>query len=143
MDNVSTLKSRLEEAMKTRPEVRQVDLARACGIKPPSVDGWFTGKAKTMNSACVFPAADLLRVNARWLCTGQGRKDAGSADIQSTHSNWALAVADMVDDISEQDPTRIDRIGAAQRALAGPWPPTGDQPSATPVPPAKAKKSRA
>lgn len=72
---MSSLKARLEEAMKYAPGVRQVDLARHCGIKPPSVDGWFSGKAKTMNSACVFPAADLLNVNARWLCTGKGRRE--------------------------------------------------------------------
>lgn len=143
MNAMSTLKSRLEEAMKARPEIRQVDLARACSVKPPSVDGWFRGKAKTMNSECVFPVADLLKINARWLCTGKGRKEIDSGDFQSSHSHMALAVADLVDDLPDQDPTKIGRIGAAQQALAGPWPQTSGQPSAAPALPAKAKKARA
>ena len=140
---MKTVIDRLREVLDARPDIREIDIARACGIRPPSINGWFKGKATTIRSIYVFPLADLLGINARWLCTGKGRKEIDSGDFQSSHSHMALAVADLVDDLSDQDPTKIGRIGAAQQALAGPWPQTSGQPSAAPALPAKAKKARA
>ena len=141
---MKTVIDRLREVLDARPDIREIDIARACDIAPPSVNGWLKkGKATTIRSIYVFPLADLLGINARWLCTGKGRKEIDLVEFQSSHSNMALAIADLVDDLTDQDQTKIGRIGAAQQALAGPWPPTSGQPSAAPALPAKAKKARA
>jgi phage repressor protein C with HTH and peptisase S24 domain len=50
----------------------QVDLARACGVKPPSVHGWLSGKAKFLRGENLLLAARALNVNQEWLATGAG-----------------------------------------------------------------------
>lgn len=39
------LSDRLKKAMDAAG-ISQAELARACGVKPPSVNGWLSGKAK-------------------------------------------------------------------------------------------------
>lgn len=141
MDAMSTLKDRLIEAMRDRPDVKKVDLARACKMAPPSVNGWFGDKATSMRSNYVFPVADKLGVNARWLCTGKGRKDASVSDDPPMHTHLALGLADLVDAMSDADPSKMARVTAAQLALCGPVPQTIDPPSAGPKVAARVKKS--
>jgi len=50
----------------------QVDLARACGVKPPSVHGWLSGKSKYLRGENLLQAARALNVNQDWLATGSG-----------------------------------------------------------------------
>ncbi len=55
----------------------QAGLARACGIKQPSVHGWLSGKTKHIEGANLLRAAAYLGVNPEWLATGRGPKYAG------------------------------------------------------------------
>lgn len=56
----------------------QVDLARACGVKPPSVHGWLSGKAKYLRGENLLQAARALGVSQEWLATGSGSmRDSG------------------------------------------------------------------
>lgn len=66
------LADRLKEAMKGPPKITGVMLAKACGVKPPSVSDWLTGKSKTMEGANLLAASRLLGVNPEWLATGKG-----------------------------------------------------------------------
>lgn len=68
----STLADRLKLAMKGPPKVSQVDLAKACGIKPPSVANWLSGKSKTMEGSNLLAASKRLRVNPEWLASNRG-----------------------------------------------------------------------
>jgi hypothetical protein len=68
----TTLKDRLQEALKEAPHVRQVDIATACGIREASVSDWFTGKTKTIAGMNLIRAARVLNVNPEWLGTGRG-----------------------------------------------------------------------
>jgi transcriptional regulator with XRE-family HTH domain len=68
----NTLKERLEEAMKGPPVVRAIDLARACGVKPPSVADWLSGRTKRLEGANLLAAAKRLGVRPEWLSTGVG-----------------------------------------------------------------------
>jgi phage repressor protein C with HTH and peptisase S24 domain len=66
-----SLSERIRVAMQAA-EVTQVELARACGVKPPSVHGWLTGKAKFLRGENLLKAARALRVSQDWLATGVG-----------------------------------------------------------------------
>ncbi|TXH43744.1 MAG: hypothetical protein E6Q97_33655 [Desulfurellales bacterium] len=70
---MSTLSERLRLAMSGPPEISQADLARACGLKQPSVHDWISGRTKRMSAQYLLPAASLLRVNPEWLATGKGQ----------------------------------------------------------------------
>ncbi|WP_376765352.1 helix-turn-helix domain-containing protein [Bordetella hinzii] len=57
--------------------IRQVEVARAAGIKPPSVADWLNGKTKNIRGANLVTVARLLNVSEAWLADGtppRGRK---------------------------------------------------------------------
>lgn len=66
-----SLSERIKVAMQTAG-VNQVELARACGVKPPSVHGWLSGKSKFLRGENLLKAARALRVSEDWLATGKG-----------------------------------------------------------------------
>ena len=53
----------------------QADLARECGVKPPSVNGWLSGKSKFLRGENLLKAAKALNVSQSWLATGKGSKE--------------------------------------------------------------------
>lgn len=65
------LADRLITAME-RAGLSQADLARACNVKPPSVNGWLSGKAKFLRGENLLKASAALGVNEKWLATGEG-----------------------------------------------------------------------
>lgn len=71
---MKTLAERLKYAMEKLPtkKIKGVDLARAVGVKPPSVSDWLSGKSKTMEGENLLKASKFLGVNANWLATGSG-----------------------------------------------------------------------
>lgn len=66
------LARRLNAAMDDHPEgrPRPVDLARAAGVKPPSVTDWLSGRTKKLGKALV-PVARFLGVTPEWLNEGK------------------------------------------------------------------------
>ncbi|QKL07422.1 helix-turn-helix domain-containing protein [Pseudomonas putida] len=76
---MSTLQERLRQIMAGPPKISQAALARACGIKAPSVNDWVSGKTKTIEGQNLLLAAEFLGVTPKWLATGRGpiRKGAG------------------------------------------------------------------
>lgn len=79
---MSTLQERLRQIMAGPPKISQAALARACGIKPPSVNDWISGKTKTIEGQNLLLAAEFLGVAPKWLATGRGpvRKSEGLAE---------------------------------------------------------------
>ena len=71
---MNTLAERLRYAMEILPpkKVKGIDLARAVGVKPPSVSDWLSGRSKTMEGENLIKAAKFLGVNPDWLATGAG-----------------------------------------------------------------------
>lgn len=67
-----TLQERLKMAMAGPPKVTQAALARACGVRAPSVNDWISGKTKTIEGQNLLIAADFLKVMPMWLATGKG-----------------------------------------------------------------------
>lgn len=66
------LAERLTAAM-AHSGLTQAELARACGVKPPSVSGWLSGKSKFLRGENLLKAAAALGVNQQWLATGDGK----------------------------------------------------------------------
>lgn len=52
--------------------MRQADLARACGVKPPTVHAWVKGNAKSLEATHLMAAALKLGVRPEWLASGKG-----------------------------------------------------------------------
>lgn len=48
-------------------DVSQASLARAVGVKQPSVNAWFSGDTKSLKAEVLVRAADYLRVRPTWL----------------------------------------------------------------------------
>lgn len=52
--------------------VTQQQLADACGLTAAAVSKWEGGKTDAVLAPNLFAVADFLRVDARWLATGEG-----------------------------------------------------------------------
>lgn len=77
---MKTLAERLKEAMKGPPSVTPAELARACGVKQPSVSDWLSGKTQNLKGNNLYRASAYLKVNPAWLSEGRGhmRKGGGA-----------------------------------------------------------------
>jgi phage repressor protein C with HTH and peptisase S24 domain len=71
---MTTLAERLTVAI-SRANLTKAELARRVGISAPSVNGWFTGKAKFLRGENLLAAAKALAVDEAWLATGKGQMD--------------------------------------------------------------------
>ncbi|RLZ10823.1 XRE family transcriptional regulator [Acinetobacter sp. 2JN-4] len=80
---MKTLAERLKYAMEILPskKIKGVDLARAVGVKPPSVSDWLSGKSKTMEGENLLKASKYLNVNPIWLATGSGKPADKNIDL--------------------------------------------------------------
>ena len=88
---MSTLADRLTLAME-KSGLSQAELARACGVKPPSVSGWLSGKSKFLRGENLLKAAAALRVSQSWLATGEGSMEPGSGVLDLMTSEVGDAV---------------------------------------------------
>lgn len=79
---MSTLADRLALALKRLPDANQAGLARACGVRGPSVSDWFRGRTKVLKADSYRRAAQYLHCRREWLETGLG--DPGWTDEQHT-----------------------------------------------------------
>ena len=88
---MKTLADRLKYAMEVLPpkKVKGVDLARAVGVKPPSVSDWLTGKSQNMDGPNLIRAAKFLKVNSAWLGTGVGKPT--DDETKSNFSNVSIS----------------------------------------------------
>lgn len=106
MNELNTLAQRLRYAMEVLPpkKIKGVDLARAVGVKPPSVSDWLSGKSKTMEGENLLRAATHLNVNPIWLATGKGEVNPESLTSQELI-------------ISPQGPSQFSRSPSLERLI--------------------------
>lgn len=71
--NMNTLAERIKAAMQ-ESGATVTELARAVGVKPPSVHDWISGKTKSLKGESAIRAAKFLDVQAQWLTSGTGPK---------------------------------------------------------------------
>lgn len=79
---MNTLAERLQIALNNKDGATKADLARACGIKPPSVNDWFSGKTKSLRDVSLVRAANFLGVTKEWLAEGKGPKRIDSPGLE-------------------------------------------------------------
>lgn len=121
---MSSLAERLSEALAKKPGASQADLARACGVKPPSVHGWFTGKTKSLKGVSLVRAANFLGVSKEWLSEGRGKRNSTdlehhAAEItQLDSAAWPFPAVPR-EAIEALPPAKLERLqGALALALA-------------------------
>ncbi|MDO9357891.1 MAG: XRE family transcriptional regulator [Polaromonas sp.] len=82
------LSERLKKAMEAAG-MSQADLARACKVSAPSVNGWLNGKSKFLRGENLLSAAKALNVSEQWLANGigpmhpRGNSEAAELDLDS------------------------------------------------------------
>lgn len=79
----TTFTDRIVLATEGLPRGFQTALAKACGMRPSSVNDWLSGKSKTASADLVFPAARFLNVNPEWLATGKGPMRPSVGDVKA------------------------------------------------------------
>lgn len=102
----TTLAERVKLALAGPPKRTQRALADACGIKPPSVNGWVTGETKSIEGSNLIRAAAFLEVNPRWLSDGvgpmRGRDDGISTlDISRLNIYVAAGTGNVVEEVTK------------------------------------------
>jgi hypothetical protein len=77
------LGKRVKEAVLSLGHGGQTEIAKACGIEPQSVNGWFrTGR---IGKQSLLIVAEMTQFNYHWLLTGSGpKRESDKSQIQST-----------------------------------------------------------
>ncbi|WP_313465670.1 helix-turn-helix transcriptional regulator [Stenotrophomonas sp.] len=78
---MTTLAERLTLAIE-HAQITKAELARRVGISAPSVNGWFSGKAKFLRGENLLAAGKALGVSEAWLATGKGAMLAGAEQTE-------------------------------------------------------------
>lgn len=90
---MNTLADRLTTAI-ARAGITKAELARRVGISAPSINGWFSGKAKFLRGENLLAAAKALDVDEGWLATGKGGMVPG---VRSADSSAAFAISPVLE----------------------------------------------
>lgn len=69
---MGTLKERVTRCAARHPEISQAEIARAAGVRPPSVADWFNGKTKSLKLRPAWKAAQVWGCDPLWLGEGVG-----------------------------------------------------------------------
>ena len=71
---MNTLAERLQFLIKNSPvKITKADMARACSIKPSSIQDWFNGRTKNLEGSNLLKTADLFKCSPIWLAEGKGK----------------------------------------------------------------------
>lgn len=73
------LATRMTIALAQKRGGSQGALARACGVKQPSVQAWLSGRTKTLKATSLLKAAKYLGVLPLWLESGIGPMREGES----------------------------------------------------------------
>ena len=119
---MKTLRERVEECERRWPEVSRTTVARAAGIKPPSVTDWFNGKTTRLRLKPAVGAAALWKCNALWLGEGTGTPDWQDTPAPTVVRQSLTAQPDLaelvVDAVASMTPTRWTSVQAQLADLA-------------------------
>ena len=89
-----TLAERVSLAL-TENTQTQLALAKAAGVKAPSVNDWLSGKTKSLKGKSLIGAAKFLRVNELWLSEGVGPMRPGQHRATVLHAQASAATYDI------------------------------------------------
>lgn len=101
---------RIEQRLSELDGKSQAGLAKACGIKAPSVNGWLSGESKMINGANLVASARYLNTTAEWIMTGRGSHNSTSA-VREPAAPWPERALPSAEELAAA-------IEAAQRAFS-------------------------
>ncbi|AIC13586.1 LexA family transcriptional regulator [Xylella fastidiosa] len=115
-----SLNERLRFAM-LEAGMTQKQLADAVRVKPPSVHGWLSSKAKFLRGENLLKAAQVLNVSEKWLATGTGPMRAVTANSNQENPSTQgpertkldaceLRVVESDDDLDPETDVLIDEV---------------------------------
>ncbi|MBP6818315.1 MAG: helix-turn-helix transcriptional regulator [Ferrovibrio sp.] len=108
-----TVVKRIQMAMDDR-QMKPAELARLSGIPKTTLSSMFTRPNAEPNLENALRICKALRINAKWLATGQGRRDSGAKDLDQ---------AEILEKFERLEPGVRDEILATiDRILAGDGP---------------------
>jgi|TARA_R110002033_G_scaffold170862_1_gene214544 transcriptional regulator with XRE-family HTH domain len=63
--------------------LNQPDVAKAAGVKVPSVSQWETGSTKSISGLPLAGVARILKTNSTWILTGRGDKNSTTSETSN------------------------------------------------------------
>lgn len=112
---MSTLAERIHETLQESGSIA-ADLARACGVKPPSVSAWLSGETKSLKASTAIRAAEFLGVSQLWLTEGKGPKYPSRATPDELPS-LSAAQRDAIQAALSADGWKVSRCGSGIEKL--------------------------
>lgn len=97
---MKTLRERVQECERRRPDISRSEIARAAGVKPPSVTDWFNGKTTRLKLAPAVGAARLWGCDPAWLGEGIGLPGWIEASPSAREPEPAYAVLDVAEHLT-------------------------------------------
>lgn len=124
--STSRVIDRLDMAM-MQVGVNGAELAHALGIKPQNLTNMRrkSGGSDGMRVGLIARAADFLRCDLRWLCTGEGGDYVPAGGVGGELSWLAQEVGRWIDDMEAGDRDRFAAI--AWQITRGRWPTFDDE----------------
>lgn len=87
------LSERINKALNAKPHLSKAGLARACGVKAPSVTDWVNGRTKALEGSNLLHASDYLGVRPRWLAEGIGPMTDSGNTVQEPMASYQVTPA--------------------------------------------------
>lgn len=116
---MKTLRERVEECSRRRPHITQAQVARAAGIKQPSVFGWFNGTTTRLQLRTAVKAARLWGCDPLWLGEGEGLPHWTDEPTASV-SDLAAALPVVLGRLAGLDEYTADKVLGALKAATRP-----------------------
>lgn len=91
---MKTLAERITYLMQ-KHSIRNIDLAKACGISRSSVSDWTNGKTKNLEGMNLLNAAKVFGVRQQWLAEGIGPEIASSNSIGENQGDYSVGFITM------------------------------------------------
>jgi phage repressor protein C with HTH and peptisase S24 domain len=93
---MNTLSERITFLLEFK-SVSKAELAKACGVKPPSVSNWVDGRTKKLEGESLVRASIFFACNPLWLATGIGEPFAKVGDFYLENLSNSYAHFDVLD----------------------------------------------
>jgi transcriptional regulator with XRE-family HTH domain len=90
-----TFAKRLQDA-RHKAGLTQLQVAELCGLTKGAVSAWENGVTDSILAENLFCVADALRVDPRWLATGE---ESGAASLASLSPEHQAAVRALIDSL--------------------------------------------
>ena len=103
MDTVYDLVMKWNDRLKAARDaagVNDTEIALACGVKNPSVNGWMTGATKTIEGENLLKVCAFLKTTPEWIIFG--RKEETPAELKDAELRQAVELMKIYEELSTE-----------------------------------------